>query len=80
MSLWVQALRIWNKGERETKGAAWSIPRKGTEGYDEVREIMDYLRENPNFFKGAESTVSEIEAEGPQSYGKKKTKKQRKGM
>ena len=71
-SPWIMALKIWNKDR-----AGWSIPRKGTDEYDEVREVMDYLRDNPNFFKGDDKLVSEIEAVGPQTYGKKKTKKQR---
>ena len=66
-SAWLTALKIWNK-ERDK----WSIPRKGTEDYKEVREVMDYLKENPNFFKGAEKLASEIEAVGPKSPRKKK--------
>ena len=72
-SPWIMALKIWNK-DRDT----WSIPRKGSEEYDEVREIMDYLREHPNFFKGEDKLVSEIEAVGPQTYGKKKQRRKRK--
>jgi hypothetical protein len=33
---WVEALKVWNK----SKGGKWSIPKKGTKQYDEVRALM----------------------------------------
>ena len=82
MSVWIQALKIWNKGEVEDgRAASWVIPRKGSKEYDEVRGVMDYLREHPNFFKGAEDVEEEIEKFGPATAalmakkGKKAAKK-----
>jgi hypothetical protein len=82
MSVWIQALKIWNKGEiEEGRVASWLIPRKGTDAYDEVRGIMDYLRAHPNFFKGAEDVEEQIEKVGPATAslmakkGKKAAKK-----
>jgi hypothetical protein len=38
MTKWTDALKIWNKDKPN-----WSIPKKGTKGYDEVRAIMNNL-------------------------------------
>lgn len=32
---WIAALNKWNKGK-----AGWTIPKKGTSAYDEVRALM----------------------------------------
>ena len=71
-SPWIMALKIWNKDR-----SGWSIPRKGTDEYKEVREVMDFLRDNPNFFKGEDKLVAEIEAVGAEALGKKKKKHRR---
>lgn len=38
MTKWTDALKIWNKDKSN-----WSIPKKGTKGYQEVRAIMNNL-------------------------------------
>ena len=38
---WTHALKIWNASPGSTKTGGWVVPRKGTVGYHEVREIMD---------------------------------------
>ena len=38
MTAWTEALRAWNA----EKGGKYSIPRKGTKEYDEVRRIMEH--------------------------------------
>ena len=40
---WIQALKAWN----EKKGGKYSIPRKGTTEYDEVRALMTPKVEMP---------------------------------
>ena len=66
MNLWLMALKTWNKaaidaGEIER----WTIPKKGTEQYREVREVLEFLKQNPRFFKGAEDLAEEIQRTGP---------------
>jgi len=38
MTKWTDALKIWNKDKSN-----WSIPKKGKQGYEEVRAIMNNL-------------------------------------
>ena len=37
MPSWTEALKKWNKDKPK-----WSIPKKGTAGYDEVKKMMSY--------------------------------------
>lgn len=39
-SPWIMALKIWNK----EKGGKYTVPKKGTPEYLEVREIMDKIK------------------------------------
>lgn len=39
MTLWLQALKLWNQTQSK-----WCIPKKGTAGYQEVRKIMEQLK------------------------------------
>ena len=32
---WIQTLKIWNKGKKK-----WTIPKKGTEGYKQIKALM----------------------------------------
>jgi len=44
MTLWTDALKIWNASASSNKTGSWAIPRKGTPGHDEVRKIMEDLK------------------------------------
>ncbi len=51
-NLWMRTLKIWNAYEEaENPSHKYLVPKKGTEAYDEVRELMDYLKENPSMEK-----------------------------
>jgi hypothetical protein len=36
---WIEALRMWNSSQSK-----WSIPKKGTDDYKEVRALMDGVK------------------------------------
>jgi len=75
-SAWIRALQIWNKGQRQEDAShTYTIPRKGTEGYREVREVMEFLVENPRFFDKADDVLAELDMEGAPAPKKRKGRK-----
>lgn len=43
-SLWISALQQWNQ---QKENANYTIPKKGTSGYKEVKQIMKQMQKEP---------------------------------
>ncbi len=61
---WLEALKVFNKGKK------WTIPKKGTPEYNEVKNIMDKGKKTTKtkkMKKGGE--LEEVEVEGGELLG-----------
>jgi hypothetical protein len=45
---WIDALKEWNKVKSASDSVhSWAIPRKGSEGYQKVKKLMDDSKKGP---------------------------------
>lgn len=75
VSVWHQALRIWNANPASNKTGTWAIPKKGSPGHAEVRRIMEELKAGTHETQKVKEKVEEkVEIKVPVIVNKKKLK------